>query len=61
MVWSTSKNEAKYLMKLSEEEFIEKVNEAVHSTPPSNPVLNAASGVMKSVLSTLQPGKIVNC
>ena len=57
LVWSTSKQQAKELMKLSEEEFVENINKAFMKANKSIAPLGSMSHIMKNIVSTFQPGK----
>ena len=52
LVWSTSKSQAQKLLKPSETEVVTKVNEAIQNSPTAN----VTAGIMKAVMSTIQPG-----
>lgn len=57
LVWSTSKSQAKELIGLSEEEFVAEVNEAFNRDSKSHFPSEAISNLVKSGMTTLQPGK----
>ena len=57
LVWSTSKQQAKELMNISEAEFIENINQAFTKANKSVAPLDLMSNLMKDVVSTFQPGR----
>ncbi|XP_077300188.1 ubiquinone biosynthesis protein COQ6, mitochondrial [Arctopsyche grandis] len=51
LVWSTSPQEAKSLLKMSDEEFVQTLNHALHKQYPRNTVVDSAVNALSSFLS----------
>lgn len=57
LVWSTSKEHAKLLMNLSEDEFVESINNVIQSSHETNTLVDTIASYAKYLITTIQPGR----
>lgn len=53
LVWSVTTNKAKELLKMTEEEFVDKINEALWKIYPRNGIVESGMAALRQLLQTL--------